>query len=185
MSEQRGSGASGREAAVGTNSPGEEPLASSSSFVGSVRRLSAIRDALGDGALRLAYHAAVPVVVDADLLNLLRVNFFLDDPPDVLPFEVEAELLLSPLFREVGEGMYEIDPGLRNLLLSGLHTRYGDERVRRVAALLEQYTDAAAAWRSLPELGLAQQLTALSFLDPAGVERWLVMHEANTARPSR
>ena len=184
MSEQRGSGASGHEAAVGTNSPAGEPPASSSSFVGPARRLSAIRDALGDGALRLAYHAAVPVVVDADLLNLLRVNFFLDDSPDVLPFEVEAELLLSPLFREIGEGLYEIDPGLRNLLLSGLHTRYGDERVRRVAALLEQYTDAAAPWRSLPELGLAQQLTALSFLDPAGVERWLDMHEASTARPS-
>ena len=184
MSEQLGSGASGREAAVGTNSPAGEPLASSSSFVGSARRLSVIRDALGEGTLRLAYHAAVPVVVDADLLNLLRVNFFLDDPPDVLPFEVEAELLLSPLFREIGEGLYEIDPGLRNLLLSGLHTRYGDERVRRVAALLEQYTDAAAAWRSLPEVELAQQLTALSFLDPAGAERWLDVHEAFAARPS-
>ena len=184
MSEQLGNGASGREAAVGTNSPAGEPLASSSSFVGSARRLSAIRDAVGEGALRLAYHAAVPVVVDADLLNLLRVNFFLDDPPDVLPFEVEAELLLSPLFREIGEGLYEIEPGLRNLLLSGLHTRYGDERVRRVAALLEQYTDAAAAWRSLPELELAQQLTALSFLDPAGAQRWLDVHEASAARPS-
>jgi tetratricopeptide (TPR) repeat protein len=184
MSEQPGSRASGGEAAVGTNSPAAEPLASSSSFVGSGRRLSAIRDALGEGALRLAYHAAVPVVVDADLLNLLRVNFFLDDPPDILPFEIEAELLLSPLFREIGEGLYEIDPGLRNLLLSGLHTRYGDERVRRVASLLEQYTHAAAAWRSLPELELAQQLTALSFLDPAGAERWLDVHEASAAQPS-
>ena len=184
MSEQLGSGASGGEAAVGTKSPAGEPLASSSSFVGSARRLSAIRDTLGEGALRLAYHAAIPVVMDADLLNLLRVNFFLDDPPDVLPFEVEAELLLSPLFREIGEGLYEIDPGLRNLLLSGLQTRYGNERVRRVAALLEQYTDAAAAWRSLPDLELAQQLTALSFLDPAAAERWLDEHEAGAARPS-
>jgi uncharacterized protein YjbI with pentapeptide repeats len=184
MSEQPGSGASGREAAVGASSPVGEPLASSSSSVGPARRLSAIRDALGEDALRLAYHAAVPVVVDADLLNLLRVNFFLDDPPDILPFEIEAELLLSPLFREIGEGLYEIDPGLRNLLLSGLHTRYGDERVRRVAALLERYTDAAAAWRSLPELELAQRLTALSFLDPAGAERWLDVHEASAAQQS-
>jgi hypothetical protein len=184
MSEQPGSGASGHEAEVDTHSPGGEPLASSSSFVGSARRFSAIRDALGEGALRLAYHAAVPVVVNADLLNLLRVNFFLDDPPDVLPFEVEAELLLSPLFREIGEGLYEIDPGLRNLLLSGLHTRYGDERVHQVAALLERYTDAAAAWRSLPELELAQKLTALSFLDPAGAERWLDAHEVSAARTS-
>src|ERR1017187_9869904 len=87
------------------------------------RRIDGIRAVLGEKALRLAYHAALPVVVDAELLNLLRVNFFLD-PPDALPYEVEASLLLSSLFREIGEGLYEIEPGLRNLLLSGLQRDY-------------------------------------------------------------
>jgi hypothetical protein len=142
------------------------------SLTDAVRRIDGIRDVLGQKALRLAYHAALPVVMDAELLNLLRVNFFLD-PPDDLPYEVEASLLLSSLFREIGEGLYEIEPGLRNLLLSGLQRDYGEERVRRVAALLEQYTDASVAWRGWPELDAAQRLTAVSFLDPPLAEEWL------------
>ena len=144
--------------------------------------LAEVREALGEhgeSALRLAYHAALPVVLDVGLLNLLRVNFFLD-PPDALPYEAEAELLLSPLFREVSDGLYEIEPDLRNLLLTGLysHDRYGARRVRRVAALLEHYTDATAAWRALPSLEAAQRLTAVSFLDPDLARLWLDESEA-------
>jgi uncharacterized protein YjbI with pentapeptide repeats len=139
---------------------------------GSAARLTAVREGISDGALRLAYHAAVPVVIDAALLNLLRVNFFLD-PPDAVPYETEAALLLSPLFREIGEDLYEIEPDVRNLLLAGLYSRYGTERVRRVALLLEQYTDATVAWRSQAELEQAQQLAALSFVDPARALSWL------------
>ncbi|HEY3907491.1 MAG TPA: hypothetical protein VGM14_26535, partial [Streptosporangiaceae bacterium] len=60
--------------------------------------LANLRRDTSDGVLRLASHAALPVVVDAGFVNLLRVNFFLD-PPNVLPFEAEADLLLSPLCR--------------------------------------------------------------------------------------
>jgi tetratricopeptide (TPR) repeat protein len=138
----------------------------------SAARLAAIREEISDGALRLAYHAAVPVVIDPTLLNLLRVNFFLD-PPDAVPHETEAALLLSPLFREIGEDLYEIEPDVRNLLLTGLYSRYGPERVRRIALLLEQYTDATLAWHAQPELERAQQLAALSFVDPALASQWL------------
>ena len=120
--------------------------------------------------IRLAYHAALPVVIDAGLLNLLRVNFFLD-PPDVLPFEAGAELLLSPLFREIGNDLYEIDPEVRNILLIGLQTTYKSERVRQVAQLLMHYTYSTPAWTVQPELEQAQQLTALSFVDPARAGR--------------
>ena len=142
------------------------------SKVTSAAYLATIREEISDGALRLAYHAAVPVVVDATLLNLLRVNFFLD-PPDAVPYETEAALLLSPLFREIGEELYEIEPDTRNLLLTGLYSRYGAERVRQVALLLEQYTDASLAWRSQPELERAQKLAALSFVDPVRASQWL------------
>ena len=134
--------------------------------------LAEVRDKISAGALRLAYHAALPVVLDGGFLNLLRVNFFLD-PPEALPFEVEAALLLSPLFREIGDGLYEIEPGVRNILLIGLQARYGPERVRQVAVLLEQYTELTPAWHTQPELEQAQQLTALSFIDPARAEAWL------------
>ena len=144
----------------------------SSKVPSAAARLAIIREEISDGALRLAYHAAVPVVIDATLLNLLRVNFFLD-PPDAVPYETEAVLLMSPLFREIGEELYEIQPDIRNLLLTGLYTRYGAERVRRVGLLLEQYTDATLAWHSQPELERAQQLAALSFVDPTRASQWL------------
>ena len=64
-----------------------------------------------------------------------------DGRGDAIPFETEAALLLSPLFREIGEELYEIEPDVRNLLLTGLYSRYGTERVDRVALLLEQYTE--------------------------------------------
>jgi uncharacterized protein YjbI with pentapeptide repeats/predicted RNA-binding protein with RPS1 domain/tetratricopeptide (TPR) repeat protein len=134
--------------------------------------LASVRRSSTDGALRLAYHAALPVVIDSGLLNLLRVNFFLD-PPDVLPYEAEAELLLSPLFREIGDDLYEIDPEVRNTLLLGLQSRYGPQRVREVALLLELYTETTMAWNGQPELEQAQRLTALSFVDPARAEAWL------------
>ena len=148
----------------------------SSAVSSAARRIADVRDSLGEEALRLAYHAAVPVVVDPALLDLLRVNFFLD-PPDALPYEIEADLLLSPLFREIGDGLYEMEPDLRNLLLMGLQGRYGTERAQRVAELLEQYTDATSAWHALPELEHAQRLTAASFLNPARAVQWLAANE--------
>lgn len=130
---------------------------------------------LADGPLGLASHAAVPVVVDARLLHLLRVNFFLDEEP--LDYAVEAELLLSPVFRDVGDGLFEIEADLRSLLLTSLHARYGMDRILAVANLLWQYAEQTGTWRNRPELEKAQQLTALHLLDPAAAERWLTESE--------
>lgn len=135
-------------------------------------RLAAARRHLPPGSVELACHAALPVAVDAGFLNLLRVNFFLD-PPIVLPYEAEAALLLSPLCRELGEGLYEVDPLLRPALLASLVARFGPDRVARVALLLERYSEQTPAWQALPELDHAQRLTALSHLDPAAATDWL------------
>ncbi|GAA2352003.1 NaeI family type II restriction endonuclease [Dactylosporangium salmoneum] len=135
-------------------------------------RLAEARSALPPGALDLACHAAVPVAVDPTLLNLLRTNFFLD-PPDELPWTVEADLLSSPLFRELGGDLYEIEPDLRRHLLVSLSTRYGVDRAVQVALLLERYCDRPGVWGGQPLLLHAQQLTALSIIDPPAASRWL------------
>ncbi|MEU4623651.1 FxSxx-COOH system tetratricopeptide repeat protein [Actinoplanes sp. NPDC023801] len=140
-----------------------------------VSRLASIRERLPSGTLELACHVAVPVAFDAGFLNLVRVNFFLD-PPIVLPYHAEAALLLSPLCRELGEGLYEIDPQIRDLLLSSLVATFGNERLERTAILLEMYTDRRQAWSLTPELEYAQRLTALNLLNPDAAQRWL--HEA-------
>jgi DNA segregation ATPase FtsK/SpoIIIE, S-DNA-T family len=150
-----------------------------SSF-GRISRIGSARATLPAGALELATHAAVPVALDAAFLNLLRVNFFVD-PPLALPFEVEADLLTSPLFREVDDGLYEIDSELRNPLLVSLVSRFGSQRLTQVAILLEQYTDRTAAWRAQPELEHAQRLTALSLVEPAAAKRWLDQAQSSMA----
>ncbi|GIF75192.1 hypothetical protein [Asanoa siamensis] len=138
-------------------------------------RLDSVWRTLPDRAVELAYHAALPVAIDVDLLHLLRVNF-LDD----LPYEIEARLLLSPLFRELGEGLYEIEPELRTILLTGLNTRFGPDRVRQVALLLESYTEHSLAWDDHPELAYAQRLTALHVIDRARAEAWLASAATGT-----
>lgn len=144
------------------------------------RRLVAAYGSLPPGVIDLACHAAVPVAVDVGLLHLIRVNFLLD-PPVVVPYEAEADLLLSPLVRELGDGLFDIDPLLRPLLLAGLSRRFGPARPRRVAALLEQYTMRAPAWQDRPELRHAQRLTAVAVIDPPLAADWLARAETSIA----
>jgi small GTP-binding protein len=133
------------------------------------------------GALDLACHAALPVVLDAEFVHLLRTNFFLD-LREPLDFTAEVDFLLSPLCHEIGGGLYEIDPDVRDVLLSRLIDRHGTGRLREVATLLWQYTDRRSPWPDRPILERAQQLTALSFLDPRRARQWLTDVETKTGR---
>jgi formylglycine-generating enzyme required for sulfatase activity len=126
----------------------------------------------GETALKLACHAALPAALNPELVHLLRINFFLD-APETLPYEVESDLLLSSLCREIGDNLYEIDPDLRNLLLNILAKDCGQQRIREVATLLWQYIERCSPWSEQVELERAQQLTALNFLAPQKARQWL------------
>ena len=137
-----------------------------------LRYVTSFEHKYGRQLLNLAFHAALPVVINADLVHLLRINFFLD-PPDPLPFTAEADLLLSSLCYDIGDGLYEIAPKVRNILLQMLVKEYSLERIREIATLLWQYNERYAPWGDRPELERAQQLTALNFLDPLKAKQWL------------
>ena len=141
------------------------------------KRVNDFERKYGEVALQLAYHAALPVALNADLLHLLRINFFLD-PPATLPYTAEFELLLSPLCREIDEGLYEIEPEIRDILLQGLCSIDRGQRIKDVATLLWQYIDREAVWIDRVELERAQQLTVLNFLDPAQAKYYLAEGDA-------
>ncbi len=141
------------------------------------KRVNDFKNKYGEVALQLAYHAALPVALNADLLHLLRINFFLD-PPTALPYTAEFELLLSPLCREIDEGLYEIEPEIRDILLQGLCSIDNGQRIKDVATLLWQYIDREAVWIDRVELERAQQLTVLNFLDPAQAKDYLAEGDA-------
>ena len=139
------------------------------------------RRTLPPGAIELACHAAVPVALDPGLLHLLRINFF-QDPPQALPYEAEALILTSPLLKELGDGLYEVTPTLRDRLLAALIATYGAERLVKVAVLLEQYTNRAGPW-PLRELDYAQRLTTLSIAQPERAAIWLEQASTSSADP--
>ena len=82
-----------------------------SAVLAAARRIAGVGDALGEEALRLAYHAAVPVVVDAEFLNLLRVNF---SWTHLMPWLMRLRpICCCPLSSaRSAMGLFEIEPGL-------------------------------------------------------------------------
>lgn len=120
----------------------------------------------------LACFAALPVALDPDLLHLIRVNFF-----PGLRFTAESSLLLSRLCVEIGDGLYEMPPETRALLLRQLFETQPPRRVQQMAALLWEYS-AGGAWPDNEQLARAQQLTALNLLAPEKARAWLDEAEA-------
>jgi TIR domain len=141
-----------------------------------VLRFAAAR---GEDALRLAMHAAVPQLLRPELLHLLRLNFV----PEALEDQaVEADVLLSPFCRHLGNGYYRFDAHARRHLVKQLDPLYADDhtdRSRRVASFLLSYFDeqgrvlsssSDAVYATYIEV---ERWVALAFFDPAVAARQL------------
>ena len=134
------------------------------------------RFAAPDAARRLAGFAALPVVISPEMLHLLRINL-----ADRLDYAVEYRLLLSPLCRDLGDGLYEIEPAVRAELLRRLAADVTRGELRQAAALLHAYLERSHPWRAArPVLQRAQELTALNVLDPERAADWLAQAERET-----
>ena len=124
--------------------------------------------------LSLACHASLPVLLSADFVHLLRINFFNghSDNGEELPPEAERDLLFSDLCTELGGGLYEIPADIRTTLLKRLLNEYGMDRLKEVSALLWSYTMGKTVWGENRRLENAQRLTALNFLEPKLAREW-------------
>jgi formylglycine-generating enzyme required for sulfatase activity len=135
-------------------------------------RLRAFERHHGSEVVALACHAAMPVMLNPQVLHLIRINYFID-PPHALPYAAEASLLLSSLCTEVDDALYVMQPELRDLLLTRLIEEFGGARATDVARLLWEYCQRGAPWSDRPGLREAQQLTALNFIDSNKALNWL------------
>jgi formylglycine-generating enzyme required for sulfatase activity len=114
---------------------------------------------------RLAYYAALPLVLTPELVNYLRCQFLLKDG---VPWVAEADLLLSDLCNPVGYEQYAIDPAVRAYLLSEMETTIGRGQMQLVARLLLSYIRqlAQANPETLWQKELDnQQMAAMVYLD--------------------
>jgi formylglycine-generating enzyme required for sulfatase activity len=94
---------------------------------------------------RLAYYAALPLVLTPELLNYLR-NRFLRGEIDgkKLPWVAEVDLLLSDLCRQVGYEQYVMDAAVQAYLMAEMEQVLGLDEMERVARLLISYVNQLA-----------------------------------------
>ncbi len=121
----------------------------------------------GAAHLHLACHAALPSVVTPELVNLVRLNFL--DRADVA-WMAEVDFLLSPLCRELEseEGIYQVEPAIREVLLAELEQQFGWSRLEQVARFLHAYVQATPAWRRRRDYSDVHRWIALAYLNPQG-----------------
>lgn len=113
--------------------------------------------------LRLAYHAALPLVLTPELVNYLRNEFLRGE---CVPWVAEVDLLLSDLCSQVGYELYAMDTHVRGYLLQGMKKRYGERRMQEVAQVLISYVSYLSRinpGRRQPELE-AQRWAAMVYL---------------------
>ncbi|NJM47321.1 MAG: formylglycine-generating enzyme family protein [Alkalinema sp. RU_4_3] len=89
-------------------------------------------ETIAKGYEQLAYHAALPMVLTPELVHYLRVEFV-----GTVPWEAEADLLLSDLCSTVGYELYAMNSGVRCYLLETM--KLPKERQQRLAKVLLNY----------------------------------------------
>lgn len=134
-----------------------------------LQRVTAFARKYGPAHITLAMHASLPLGLTPEMLHLIRVNFASN-----APWIAEADVLLSPLCREVGGELYEMLPETRELLLDELKTcrEFGIARVKEVAEFVYEYSARALRMGDTPARGemrdfyQAQQWVALAYTRP-------------------
>lgn len=135
----------------------------------------------GDAAFApvcMACLAAFPVVLTADLAYQLWANFRelqdLKGNRHRLPPLVVSDCILSPLWRNTGSDVFELDPDTRAYLLDGLRKKFGDAIIDDLASFLYNYIDEKKDSRMPASFAEAQQWTALLAVDAPEAARQIL-----------
>jgi hypothetical protein len=104
-----------------------------------VREVLAFERRFGSKHLMLACHAALPLILTPELLNLIHINFLEEEQ---ISWVAEVDFLLSPLCRPIDESLFEVEPSIREVLLVDMENQFGFERPLRLAEFLQFYLDA-------------------------------------------
>lgn len=101
------------------------------------QRVVAFARCFGEPHVTLAMHAALPISLSRELVHLIRIKF------TAAPLSAEDDLLLSPLCRDVGGDLYEMDRDVRELLVEELKSEpaFGQSRVIKVAEFVLAYAE--------------------------------------------
>lgn len=138
------------------------------SFDEAWERFEAYEAQYGEGHALLACHAAFPMIVSSELVNLIHINF-LDDAG--IPWMAEPDFLLSTLCKRLGNGLYQVDPVMRQVLQIELPGFVKDAQARldRLANFLLVYSDHTRGRSQRPEVLRAHRWIAYAYRQPQRV----------------
>jgi hypothetical protein len=128
-----------------------------------VREVLAFERRFGSKHLMLACHAALPLILTPELLNLIHINF-LDE--EQIPWVAEVDFFLSPLCRPIDEALYEVEPSIREVLLVELENQYGFERPFELAKFLQFYLNHKSGSKQSSEITSTQRWIAKAYINP-------------------
>ncbi|MDT9340675.1 leucine-rich repeat domain-containing protein [Trichodesmium erythraeum 21-75] len=117
----------------------------------------------GEENFKLACHCGLFLILTPELVNLIRINF-LDE--ENIPWIGESNFLLSSLCRPLQEGIYEVEPCIREVLLEELEDNFGWRRPFELAEFLWFYLDKQGERKPSGELRMVQEWIAQAYLDP-------------------
>jgi formylglycine-generating enzyme required for sulfatase activity len=119
----------------------------------------------GEPYRRLAWYAALPLILTPEILDFLRLHFL--GGRDGVPWIAEADLLLSDLCRPVGYEQFALDQPVRACLVAAMRAKLGPDPMREAARLLLRYVHhlgRTGAGLGPAELQ-AEQWSAMAYLD--------------------
>ncbi len=128
-----------------------------------VREVLAFERNFGRKHLKLACHAALPLILTPELINLIHINF-LDNQQ--IPWVAEIDFLLSPLCRPIDESLYEVEPSVREVLLVELENQFGWHRPFEISKFLLVYLYRKPDLKQREEIVRCQWWIAQAYLDP-------------------
>lgn len=118
----------------------------------------------GERYREFLYYAAFPLFLTPDLLAFLRSRFL----RATVPWLAEADLLLSPLCREIGYEQFALEPGVRAYMLRQAREHLPMSRQEEVADLLLQYVAEISGSSNVgSDLLTSQQWAAMAYLRTA------------------
>lgn len=151
-----------------------------------IKSLDAFRMRYGDAHVVFACHAALPLSLTPDLLYSLWANFQVDSRGKHLgiPWTATADLLLSGLCEEVGDGLYEMSQQLRINLLDCLERdeHFGPDVILKLAAFLYTYVQPSLNSEDLDlrDFAQTQSWVSMAYLCPKRAAQGLAVTLSNT-----
>src|SRR5262249_49731337 len=128
-----------------------------------------------------AQHAAFPLALTPDLLYRMLANFQQDAYGHHvnIPWITVADLLLSGLCDELGSDLYEMNVGIRTVLLSELRAnpRFGEQRIMELSSFLLRHIrlELESHDPDIRDLAMYQRWNVLALTSPREAARELAL----------